>query len=595
LVGVALLASTAGASELRFSTTTAGNVAATGNALGLSKQATLNGPGTSDSIGTFTSLEATAVDDSPLNAANPWFAGTTNDWTQNGADAALVLPDNAEVLYAELIWGGSTAYGSEDVTGELESNVTLSFGGDALDVAPDPITALTIAETSQEDFAANYYMRSADVTDFVAEHGAGVYSASGIPATQDSFVDSLNAAGWTLVVAYRNSGEPIRNLSVFVGGSFVDEEDTEDYAVSGFCTPPQGAFGGNVIVSAMEGDASRTGDSLAIAEDEFEEFIPIVGLNNPLNNFFCSQINDGDGLLDTSGTFGDRNHNPAGTNADGGRQGWDITRVPVSSDDDHLINGQTSATIRTQTLDDSYVPTLVAFGIQVNAPDFTGAGAQAAPGALALEEVATVTIDMENVGLVDAMGLSFTAGLPTGLALDGFALDGVDGDINGNPVDEGALAAGVSIGDVATGVAKQIVLEVRAVGEPTGGTYVISPGWTYDYVSCTGEDPLSEPHALPDVVIDFIPDEVGSTGGDSSGEGGQEETGASASDSNSASASITVTASDSASDTDSVSDSDSLSGGVSMPSDGCGCRSQGSGSASWLLLGLLGLLRRRRA
>lgn len=595
LAGVALLTSTAGASELRFSRTTAGNVVATGNALGLSKQLDQNGPGVEDSIGTFSSLDNTSVDNMPSNVGNAWFAGTTNDWTVNGADAQLVLPENAEVLYAELIWGGSTFYGAEDVTGELESSVTLSFGGDEIEVEPDPATALTIQEQSTMGFAANYYMRTADVTAFVAEHHAGLYAVSGVPATQDTLIDQSNAAGWTLVVAYRDSSEPIRNLTIFTGGSFVDELTTEDYAISGFCTPPQGAFAGNVIVSAMEGDASRTGDGLAIAEDGVT-FTALTGPNNPVDNFFCSQINDGDGMLDTSGTHGDRNHDAlAGTNVAGGRQGWDITRVPVSSEDGHLSNGQTEATIRTQTFDDSYVPTLVAFGIQVNAPDFTGAGAEAAPTALSIEETATVTIDMENVGLVDATSLLFTAPLPEGLALDSFTLDGADGDISGNAVDEAALAAGVAIGNVATGIAKQIVMQVRAVGEPTGGQYIIQPGWSYDYVSCAGENALTEPHALPDVVIDFIPDaSEESSGGGSSGEGGDDETGNSASDSQSASASITVTASDSDSDSSSDTDSGSASGGVVTPADGCGCRSTGGSAPGFLLLGLLGLLQRRR-
>ena len=594
LVGVLLLASTADASELRFSLTTAGNVVATGNALGLSKQMSANGPGVEDSIGTFATLDGASVDDSPANAGNPWFTGTTFDWASNGADAELVLPENAEILYAELIWGGSTFYGTEDVTAELDTSVTLAFGGEEITVAPDPITALTIQEQSTMGFAANYYMRTADVTEFVSGHHAGLYAVSGVPATQDTAINQSNAAGWTLVVAYRDSSEPIRNLTIFTGGSFVDEISTEDYEVSGFCTPPQGAFAGNVIVSAMEGDASRTGDSLAIADDGVS-FTNLSGPNNPADNFFCSQINDGDGNLDTSGTFGDLNHNAAaGTHVSGGRQSWDITRVPVSSNEGHLSNGQTSATIRTQTLDDSYVPTLVAFGIQVNAPDFTGASADAAPTELALEQVATVTIDLENTGLVDATGLMFTAPLPAGLALDSFAIDGVEGDIDGNPVDEGALATGVPIGDVGTDVAREIVMEVRAVAEPDGGQWIIEPGWNYDYISCVGEDPLREPHALPDVTIEFVPDEVSDSSGEgSSGEGGSEDTSASASDSN-ASATITVTVSDSDSDTETASDSDSLSGGVSTPADGCGCRSTTT-APSWLLLGLLGLLRRRRA
>ena len=50
---------------LRFETTQPGNVIATGNTLGLSKQAGLNGPGTQDAIGTFITLDTASVDDTP--------------------------------------------------------------------------------------------------------------------------------------------------------------------------------------------------------------------------------------------------------------------------------------------------------------------------------------------------------------------------------------------------------------------------------------------------------------------------------------------------------------------------------------------------
>ncbi|MBC8067120.1 MAG: hypothetical protein IAG13_02210, partial [Deltaproteobacteria bacterium] len=287
--------SSASASDLRFNVTAAGNVTATGNTLGLSKQMNLNGPGTEDSIGTFVTLDLTSTDTHPANPGNPWFDGTTELWEEGWSAADLALPFESEVLYAELVWGGSTYYGVEDVRESLDVPVELGFGLDVIEVEPDPLTALEVDETSAQGFFARYYMRTADVTEFVAAHGAGAYDVAGVPATQDTGINSLNAAGWTLVVAYRNSSEPIRNLTVFVGGSFVDEESTEDYTFAGFCTPPMGEFDGYAVVSAIEGDADLTGDGLAIAETDAGPFVDLVGPNNPVDNFFASQINDPDG------------------------------------------------------------------------------------------------------------------------------------------------------------------------------------------------------------------------------------------------------------------------------------------------------------
>ncbi len=607
------LASTAAHAEpaLRFRQTAAGNVVATGNTLGLSKvdndpsDATINpnGPGLADSIGTFLTLDQTSVDDFPLNVANPWGNGTTNDWTLNGSEAELVLPgDNTQVLYAELIWGGSTQYGTESVTADLDSPVTLSFGDESIAVDPDPETAWTIMELAGGNFAVNNYINSADVTDFVAEHGAGFYATQGVPATQDSLVNELNTAGWTLVVAYRTAGEQVRNLTIYVGGSYVDEDSTEDYEFAGFCTPPQGDFDGYAVVSAMEGDADREGDSFAIAETLAGPFVNLSGPNNPEDNFFCSQLNDADGALDTAGTAGDLNHDAiAGNNVVGGRQGWDITRVPLNSAQSQLTNGQTEAVIRTQTASDSYIPTVVAFGIEVNAPDLSSASAAAAPTELAIDETSTVTVDIANMGEADATGVLFTAQLPEGLTLDSFAIDGNDGDIDGNAVDAAGLAAGVDIGEVAVDGAKQLEFVVRSAGAPSGDAYVITPQWSYDYVSCTGEDPLTEPQVLADIVIDFDgedPTTSGTTGGgvgDSSGGGGDDSTSDSDSDSNGESS---ESDSDSATTGDSDTDgaSDSIGTGADDGDDGCGCTSGDDGApAALALFGLvLGLRRRRR-
>ena len=595
---------TANAAELRFSQTAAGNVVATGNTLGLSKETGLNGPGTRDSIGTFTSLDAASVDDNPANPGNPWGPGTTNDWTQNGSEAVLQLPMKAEVLYAELIWGGSSGDpedempAQEDVTAFLDTPVTLEFGGDMADITPDPVTALDVNETGA-GFDADYYVRSADVTAFVQMHGGGTYSVSGVPATQDTEINSLNAAGWTLLVAYRDSDEPIRNLTVFVGGGFVDEFSTEDYPVAGFCTPPSGPFAGRAVMTTPEGDASFTGDSFEIAETAAGPFTPMSGPNNPANNFFCSQLNDPDGNLDMAGTFGALNHDPAtGTNVSGGRQGWDVAQVAVSSDAGHFANGQTEAVLRAVTTGDSFVPAGAAFAIQVNAPDFSGAGAAGMPGSLAIGESGTVTIDMTNNGLVDATNLLFSAPLPTGLELTSFTLDGASGDINGAAVATADLTSGVDIGDVAVGVTRQIVFEVEATGAPGGGEtmYAIQPGWAYEYVSCEGEAPLTEPHSTTPIFFDYDEDMgmgdttgggVDSSGGDSaSASAGEEEGDASASAGETTDSATTTVGID-------------TDGGGSAEDSGCSCRSGNEdrrfGPGAWMVMLLaVGAVRRRR-
>lgn len=585
----------AAAQQLRYSATLPGGVVGTGNTLGLAKQTNANGPGDKDSIGTFISL-ANTVDDMPPNPANPWPMGTTADWTKNGSSAMLALPE-AEVLYAELLWGGSYVYGDEDVTGSLNTPVTLSANGMSINVTPDPATALTMSETAASGFLVRYYMRSADVTAFVQQMGKGLYEVSGVPATQSATINNLNAAGWTLVVAYRDEGVPTRNLSIFVGGSFVDEDSEQDYQVSGFCAPPAGLVEGTVIVSAIEGDTNFTGDQLLIAPTAAGPFENLAGPNNPENNFFCSQINDSTGKVDTSGTFGMVNHDAfAGVNVSGGRQGWDVTTVPLSSMDKQLTNGQTSAVIRTTTTGDSYAPILVAFAIDVNAPDFSNGAATEvdAPAAVALGEKFTVKAALENVGDVAAEGIKFTLPLDAGLSLVGFSTDGNAGDINGNTVDKAALDTGVDLGDLSSGATRTVALDLEVTAAPATPGFSMKAKWAYGFEVCTNQSLLPESYSKSAYVM-F--DSAGTSSSSGAGGGGGSSSG---------------TGSSSGGAGGSGGDTGSGGGGGSMESGsggsvvgeegGCSCSAPGrdaGGPAAAAALGLLGFvglrLRGRRA
>jgi hypothetical protein len=348
----------------RFRTSVRGGLAITGNTLGLSKAANQNGPGLSDGIGTFTSVDPGLVDDQPPNLPNPWFAGTTPSYAANSSRSHLQLPPGAYVLHAELVWGGSHRYGSEDVGAVLDQPVLLTAeSAAAANVTPDPATAVTLDESGTA--AYRYYVRSANVTTFVRAQGAGAYTVSGVPGTQDTAVNVLQAAGWALLVAYADALAPLRTLAIAVDGRIVDTDRAADtsFRVS---TPPAGAVEGRVFLAALEGDASRTGDRALVATEDGGAFVAISGPNNPADNFFASQINDGVGVLDATGTFGDRNHDAlAGSNVGGGRQGWDVTGIPLAQARGEVANGQADASVRVETTGDEVV--LAAVGFEVTA------------------------------------------------------------------------------------------------------------------------------------------------------------------------------------------------------------------------------------
>ena len=228
--------------------TSNGAVTFIGNSLGLNKNGTLDEPGTSGSIGTFTTTNTSLRD----NFA--WPPGTTEDWRQNSSAAVLNLPPNSRVVYAELIWGGSYLYGPEDVRPFLDDPVDFRTPAGLSQVTPALATRF-IRSGPQE----NYYGRSANVTALVTAGGNGTYTVGRVPATQSASEVDFNAAGWTLAILYEDSSLPARNLSLFVG---LEESGGSAASVSGFCTPTSGAVRGRVSVSAIEGDTNAGGDSL---------------------------------------------------------------------------------------------------------------------------------------------------------------------------------------------------------------------------------------------------------------------------------------------------------------------------------------------
>jgi large repetitive protein len=342
----------------RYSTITNGAITFTGNTIGLNKAVGANTPGTNGAIGTFIAAGATTQD-------GTYPVGTTSTWQANASRAVLTIPAGSVVLYAELIWSGSYSYGGENVSASLGTAVTFATPLGVNSVAPAGATAQTLGTPSATNTCATapcYYVRSANVTALVQAAGAGTYTVGGIPATQGNAEDNANTGGWTLAVAYQNTSLPSRNLTIFVGAEVAGAAAA---TVSGFCTPPTGPRSGRLAVSAIEGDSNITGDAMRFGPTAATT-VAISGANNPVGNFFASQINGDSGALDTSGTFGTSNSPPGGALA-GARQGYDITNVDISTT---LLNNQTTAAAQGTTTGDNYMINALGLQINVGAPSF---------------------------------------------------------------------------------------------------------------------------------------------------------------------------------------------------------------------------------
>jgi uncharacterized repeat protein (TIGR01451 family) len=448
----------------RFSTVANGAVTYTGNTLGLSKQSSANAPGNQGSIGTFITTDTFTRD-------NTYPFGTTSNWLQNGSTALLTIPPGSTILYAELIWGGSYNYGGQNVSANLATFVTFATPSGSSSVNPSATTAVTLT-------GDNYYVRSAEVTSMVKSGGTGLYTTSHVPGTEATSENSANAAGWTLAVIYSNPSLPARNMTIFVGGELTSSTTTTTSSVSGFCTPGKGPINARLMVSAMEGDSNLTGDQMQFGPTT-GTLTAISGPNNPLTNFFCSQINGNSGTLDTSGSFGTSNH-PPGTNDSGKRQGWDITNVDISA---RLQNSQTTAVARGTTSGDRYIISSIGLQIEVGAPVFPTAVLTVDKTKTYVGDTLTYTVTLDNsTGTADALNVVYTNTPPLGTSFvsGSVILAGVSQPAS-NPV------AGIQVGTVAAG-AKTVIsyrMLVNALPiSPAPAQYSNFASWTYQYQSC---------------------------------------------------------------------------------------------------------------
>ncbi|OED18366.1 cell surface protein [Bacillus cereus] len=457
----------------RFSTTTNGALAITGNTLGLSKISNQNRAGTIGAIGAFiTTNTALQVPTFP--------AGTTLTYTQNSSTAILNIPAGSTILYAELVWGGNYLSRDQNITSVLGNPVSFTTPVSTYSITPSAVTA------SNQTFVSNsitfgFYTRSADVTTLIQAGGSGSYTTGAVPGLVDPLDasnGSINSAGWTLIVAYQNGTLPARNLTIYVAGNRVSAETgSADVSVSGFLTPSGGPVSGRLFLSSTEGDADLTGDQ-ALFGPNFSSLNALSGPNNAINNFFGSQVNNAAGNLDTTGTFGTRNQSAStSTNISAGRQGWDITSIDISP---YLTNSQVSAAIRLTTNGDAYMLNTVGLQININSPNIQ-ATKSVNKSVAAIGDILTYTVTIPNTGLLPANNAIFIDSLPSGTSFipGTVTVDNVP-QTNANP------AAGISLGTINNGASRTVTFQATVVSLPSQNPISNTANITFQYTPIAG-------------------------------------------------------------------------------------------------------------
>ncbi len=264
--------------------------------------------------------------------------------TFDSSSASLNLPAGATVLFAGLYWGGDWSGSGSLAPPDAASRNKMKLK------LPGASAYTNITASVLDDSALNVgrYQAFADVTNLVSTGGAGTYFGANVQTGRDSD----HYAGWSLVVAYRDTSQPTaRNLTIFDGLKTIRSSDPPtDITVSGMLTPPSGNVNSKVGMITYEGDLGIVGDSASLKSSN-TSFQTLSDADNPATNFFNSSLEP-------------NTRNPSYVN----NFGYDADALPTTN---VLGNNATSATLRLTTSGDQYLPGVIWFSTELYAPKVT--------------------------------------------------------------------------------------------------------------------------------------------------------------------------------------------------------------------------------
>ena len=333
-----------------------------------------------------------------------WLDVDSDPSTFDSSQATLNLPSDGVVLFAGLYWTGiqkkgEAITGANGYVGVPLPPPNASAIGQVKFKLPDSSAYQTITAANVDlgpISVGSGYGAFADVTELVTEAGPGIYTVADV----QTGTGGNTAAGWSLVVAYADQAEPLRNLSVFDGLKVVSGSSAIDIALSGFKTPSAGTVRTTIGVVAAEGDAGATGDYLSVNDNLLTDAV------HPSNNTENSTIANRGAHVTTK--------NPDWRN----QLGYDSS---LFSADGFLPNGATNAMFRAKTSGDTYAPQAITFATELFSPQVDLTKTQSFPVSTNAEPGATIryTITATNNGSGPATNVELVDPLPGGTTSSG--------------------------------------------------------------------------------------------------------------------------------------------------------------------------------
>ncbi|HNQ26804.1 MAG TPA: hypothetical protein PKL92_02685, partial [Aquaticitalea sp.] len=389
----------------RFNQTVKGNVSIIANNM-LSRTATDNYNGTADNHD-FTNNVYVDIDN--------------DDTTFNSSSADFINPEPSleclSIRKAYLYWAAS----DKELNSGEDNQPDWNFNDVKL-MLPGQSSYITLTANYADgeviyrgrDEVAHFdndpYVCVKDITTLVSglSNPFGKYQVANVEAKEGSLTSHTNgntgtAGGWQIVFVYESPNLPQKNVTLFDGYAHVNRVSNNfNVDFNGFQTISTGNVNADIVIGALEGDRSLSGDQLQIRNTSGN----FVNISTPLrlaNNFFNSRI--------TVGNSDFINRAPASTNT----LGFDAAVFNLNNPGNSIIgNNQSSATIRMTSNQETYGLFLLGLAIDVYAPNFDPILLQATSGSNPANPGDTMgfSFNIQNNGNDNAANVSVSTTLP---------------------------------------------------------------------------------------------------------------------------------------------------------------------------------------
>ena len=358
-------------------------------------------------------------DDFVMTNLKTTFSDVPTSSTFNSSQGVLTIPANAEVVHATLFWGGSLRLNSGDtsaIDATKKNEVLFALGNETCASSAACKTTAMANDVYQVNAQSNLgpYRASADVTARFSNTNQK-WTVSGPHQTMLISVANIQttlgldkAAGWGLLVAYKDPDSSPRSINIYKGFAQESMIQDDEFIFSNFLTAAKGNVLADFGMVAFDGDASTKTDSISLVDSKAS--VVIADQVNPDNNIANSTISN-------SGI-----NNPYLNNSNPSRSrntfGIDVDQISMVNSLSHEV---TSAKLWPSASADVYFISGLALSVEITSPDITltkvvTALSGASPTAVEVGDLIEYTITATNTGQANATNVQVLDELPTDLA-----------------------------------------------------------------------------------------------------------------------------------------------------------------------------------